>query len=74
MNTYKDYIELLRNILKNFDNGEFDSIIKKILTKIFNDYYMNRDNYVWFIDNLYKKYYVTKYNKLKKKYDSLKKR
>ena len=34
---------------------------------------MNRDNYVWCIDNSYKKYYVTKYNKLKKKYGSIKK-
>ena len=45
MNTYKNYIDLLRNILKNFD-GEFDYVIKKILIKIFNNYYMNRDNYV----------------------------
>ena len=29
MNTYKNYIDLLRNILKIFDNEEFDSIIKK---------------------------------------------
>ena len=73
MNTYKNYIDLLRNILKNFDNNEFDSIIKKILSKIFDDYYMNRDNYVWCIDNLYKKFYVAKYNKLKKRYGSVKK-
>ena len=65
MNTY---INLLRKILKNFDNNEFNSIIKKILIKIFNNYYMNRNKYVWCIDNLYKKYYVTKYNKIKKKY------
>ena len=30
MNTYRNYIDLLRNILKIFDNNEFDSIIKKI--------------------------------------------
>ena len=29
MNTYKNYIDLLRNILKNFDNNEFDDIINK---------------------------------------------
>ena len=72
MNTYKNYIDLLRNILKNFD-GEFDYTIKKILIKIFNYYCMNRDDYVWCIDNLYKKFYVTKYNKLKKRYGSIKK-
>ena len=37
MNTYKNYIYLLRNILKNFDNNEFNSMIKKILIRIFND-------------------------------------
>ena len=55
MNTYKNYIDILRNIFKNFDS-EFDYVIKKILIKIFNDYYMNRDNYVWCIDNLYKNF------------------
>ena len=34
---------------------------------------MNRDNYVWCIDNLYKKVYVTMYNKLKKRYGIIKK-
>ena len=29
MNTYKNYIELLRCIFKNVDNSEFDSNIKK---------------------------------------------
>ena len=38
MNTYKNHIDLLRNILKNFDNDEFDSVIMKILIKIFDDY------------------------------------
>ena len=41
-----DYIDLLRNILKNFDNNEFDDIIKKILSTLLNDYYMNRNKYV----------------------------
>ena len=73
MNTYENYIDLLRNILKNFDNNEFDYVIKKILIRIFNDYYMNRDNNVWCIDNLCRKFYVAKYNKLKKRYGSIKK-
>ena len=37
MNTYKNYIDLLKFILKNFD-GEFDCVIKKILSKIFEEY------------------------------------
>ena len=72
MNTYKNYIDLLRNILKNFDNNEFDSIIKKILRKIFDHYYMNRNKYVWCIDNLYKKYDISRYNFIKKKYGIIK--
>ena len=61
-----EYIVLLRNIVKNFDN-EFDDIIKRILNKIFNHYYVNRnDKYIYCIDNLYKKYDITKYNFIKK--------
>ena len=63
------YIDLLRNIVKNFDNNEFDDIIKKILSKIFDHYYLNRnDKYIYCIDNLYKKYDISKYNFIKKKY------
>ena len=54
MNTYKNYIDLLRIILKNFLNNEFDSIIKKILNKIFDEYYINRNDKIYCIDNLYK--------------------
>ena len=67
-----NYIDLLRNILKNFDNNEFDSIIKKILSTLFDDYYMNRNKYIWCIDNLCKKFYVGRYNFIKKKYGIIK--
>ena len=33
---YKNYINLLRNIIMNFDN-EFDDVIIRILPKIFDD-------------------------------------
>ena len=66
MNTY---IDLLRNIVKNFDNNnEFDDIIKRILSKIFDNYYVNRKKYIYCIDNLYKKYDIYRYNLIKKKY------
>ena len=39
MNSYKNYIDLIRNILKNFDNNEFDEVIIRILPKIFDDKY-----------------------------------
>ena len=67
-----NYIDLLRNTLKTFDNDEFDDIIKKILSTLFDDYYMNRNKYVWCIDNLYKKYDIGRYNFIKKKYGIVK--
>ena len=72
MNTYKNYIDLLRNILKNFDNNEFDAIVENILSKIFDNYYINRNDKIYCIDNLCKKYYVGRYNFIKKKYGVVK--
>ena len=64
-----NYIDLLRNIVKNFKySNEFDDIIKRILNLIFNNYYVNREKYIYNIDNLYKKYDVIKYDFIKKKY------
>ena len=71
MNTYKNYIDLLKCILKNFD-GEFDCVIKKILSKIFEEYYLNRNDKIYCIDNLYKKFYVGRYNFIEKKYGVIK--
>ena len=68
----ESYIDLLRNILKNFDN-EFDDIIIRILNKIFDHYYNNREKYIYCIDNLYKKYDISKCNFIKKKYKLSKK-
>ena len=65
----ENYIDLSRNIVKNFKySNEFDDIIKRILDKIFNNYYVNREKYIYNIDNLYKKYDISKYNFIKKKY------
>ena len=72
MNTYKNYIDLSRNILKNFDNNEFTNVIKEILSKVFHEYYMNRNDKIYCIDNLYKKYYIGRYNRIKKKYGNVK--
>ena len=51
------YIDLLREIIENFNidnNPEFDDIINKILNKIFDEYYQNRNKSTYCIDNLYK--------------------
>ena len=53
MNSYNNYINLIRNLM-NFD--EFDDIIIRILPKIFDDYYMNRFEKIYNIDNLFKRY------------------
>ena len=60
------YINLIRNILMNFDK-EFDHMIIIILLKIF-DYYMNRNDKIYCIDNLHKKYDLHRSELLKKKY------
>ena len=62
------YIEILKIILKNDNNEEFDNIIKNILIKIFDIYYLERDIQKYNIDNIFKKYNVNMYNLLKRKY------
>ena len=63
------YIEILKNILKNFnDDDDFILIIKTILIKIFDTYYLERDIQLYNIDNLFKKYNTNMYNLLKQKY------
>ena len=61
------YIEILKIILKNFD-GQCDDIIKNILIKIFDIYYLDRDIQTYNIDNIFKKYNINMYNLLKEKY------
>ena len=61
------YIEILKIILKNFD-GQCDDIIKNILIKIFDIYYLDRDIQKYNIDNIFKKYNIDMYNLLKRKY------
>ena len=69
MKSYKNYVDVLRNILKNFsDTDEFDDIIKHILIKLFDTYYLERDIQLYNIDNVFKKYNMNMYNFLSKKY------
>ena len=35
---------LIKKYCKNFNNKEFDDVIKRILSKIFHNYYVNREN------------------------------
>ena len=63
------YIEILKSISKNFnDDDDFILIIKTILIKIFDIYYLERNIQLYNIDNLFKKYNTNMYNLLKQKY------
>ena len=68
MNSYKNYINVLRHILKNFDGNEFDDIIKNTLIKIFDIYYLERDIKLYNIDNVFQKYNINIYNSLSRRY------
>ena len=68
MNSYKNCIDVFRNVLKNFNNTEFDDIIKNILIKIFDIYYLVRDIQQYNIDNVFKKCNINMYNLLSRKY------
>ena len=68
MNSYKNYIDVLRHILKILKNDEFNDIIKNILIKIFDIYYLERDIQLYNIDNVFKKYNMNMYNLLSRKY------
>ena len=61
------YIEILKIILKNF-NGQCDDMIKNILIKIFDIYYLDRDIQKYNIDNVFKKYNMNMYDLLERKY------
>ena len=68
MNSYKNYIDVLRSILKIFNDNQFDDITKNILIKIFDIYYLERDIQMYNIDNVFKKYNMNMYNLLSRKY------
>ena len=68
INSYKNYIDVIRHILKNFDDNEFDDIIKNILIKIFDIYYLERNIQLHNIDNVFKKYNINMYNLLSRRY------
>ena len=69
---YEYLQKLYRFIKKNFDINEFNYVIKNILSKILDEYYINRNDKIYCIDNLYKKFYVGRYNFIKKKYGIVK--
>ena len=66
INSYKNYIDILRNILKDF--SEFDDIIKNILLKTFDIYYLERDIQLYNIDDVFRKYNMNMYNLLSRRY------
>ena len=70
MDNYKNYINLIKSVLKNFtDLNYIPEFMEKILPLIFDEYLQNRDNKIYNIDNLFRIYYKDKYELLKNKYD-----
>ena len=70
----ENYINVLRYILKHFNirkNNEFDTIIKYIIDKIFNEYYNYRYKSKYCIDNLIRRYSM-RYVELHIKYGTIK--
>ena len=61
------YIEILKIISKNFNN-QCNEIIKNILIKIFDIYYLDRDIQKYNTDNVFKEYNINMYDLLKRKY------
>ena len=69
MDNYKNYINLIKSVLKNFtDLNYLQEFMEKILPLIFDEYLQNRDNKIYNIDNLFRIYYKDKYEILKNKY------
>ena len=62
------YVNILRNIIKNNYENEFDYFIKNLLDTIFDIYYKDRNGFSYNIDNVFKKYNINMYNLLKEKY------
>ena len=54
MNSYKKYMDVSRSILKNFNDNQFGDVIKNILIKIFDVYYLERYIQMYNIDNVVK--------------------
>ena len=64
------YIEILKITLKDFNNDktQCDDVIKSVLIKIFDIYYLERNIQEYNIDNVSKKYNINMYNLLKRKH------
>ena len=63
------YIDVLKNLLKNSsDDSQFEDIIKNILIKMLDIYYLERDIQSYNIDSVFKKYSMNMYNLLSSKY------
>ena len=52
--------------------NEFNDIIKKILSKTFDEYYIYRNEKIYCLHNLYKKFDIAKYDFIIKKYGIIK--
>ena len=66
MDEYDCYIKIIKSILKY--NMKYDTLIPVFLNKMCPEYYINRNNKEYNLDNLYKKYLPLLYICLDQKY------
>ena len=73
MDQFKNYVFILRSLIKKCDKTDEEYVkqsIEYILSKIFDFYIENRNNLkiIYNIDSCYKKYFKDSYEKFKKKH------
>ena len=68
MNEYDFHVNIIKSILKYSKNEKYDTLIPIFLNKMYYEYYMNRNDKKYNLDNLYKKYLPLLYIYLDQKY------
>ena len=56
MNEYDHYANVIRSIIKHDKNQKYDTLIPIFLNKMYPEYFNNRNDKKYNLDNLYKKY------------------
>ena len=61
MNEYDRYANVIRSIIKYSKNEKYDTLIPIFLSKIYPEYFNNRNDKKYNLDNLYKTYLTILY-------------
>ena len=68
MDEYDCYVNIIKSVLKHSKNEKYNTIIPIFLSKMYHEYYINRNLKKYDLDNLYKKYLPILYKTLNQKY------